>query len=93
MGIRKEIQKVQQKFEEEINRHIDTVFLTYTESGYVETISLTLFLLDMNVEIDLWSSEDDDRKTINGEYEKWETYLKRKLKEVIKPLKKIIKNL
>lgn len=36
---------------------------------------------------------DDDRKYSDDGYEKWEVYLKRRVKEVIKPLKKIIKNL
>lgn len=66
-------------------------FLDYVERGYIEFVLLHVCQNNINIEIGLWCSEDDPRRfnEDTNEYEDFEKYMKRKIKETIKSLKKL----
>lgn len=59
-------------------------FLRYTKEGNVEAVTVVIYKNTMKLEIDLWDSENDERIFLEetNEYEAFEVYLKRKLKEI-----------
>lgn len=64
-------------------------FLRYSEEGYTQAVTLVLLVSDMRIEVDLWNSENEERKWIEkiNDYESFETLLVRKIKDSIKGFK------
>lgn len=63
----------------------ENFFLRYIEEGEIEAIVLVIYQYQMNIEISLWDSENDEREWIedNNDYEDFELFLKRKIEEVL----------
>ena len=63
----------------------ENFFLRYIEEGNVEAIVLAIYQYQMNIEINLWNSENDEREWIEdkNDYEDFELFLKRKIEEVL----------
>lgn len=60
-------------------------FLEYSEIGYVESVKLHLYDNDMVIKVNLWDSDNEQRRYIEeiNEYEDFEIFLKRKTNECL----------
>lgn len=85
-----EIQKAVQKIQEELydENPITKFFLRYSQEGYTEAVSLHIYLIDINIEIDLWNDQNNNRlfDEDKNEYEDWKPFLIRKIEEASKSL-------
>ena len=74
--------------------NLNHVFI-YTQSGYVESISLSLCFEDYYIKINLWDDQNESRKfnEKTQEYESLEKHIIQKYKNVIKDMSKITKYL
>lgn len=83
------IQEIVNDIQNKIGNKTDKdYYLQYTILGFTEAVDVVVLLHDTNVEINLWNSENDCREYLeNGEYEDFEKFIKRKLKEVIDALR------
>lgn len=82
-NVREQVEKLQHKM---VDIFIEKSWLDYTSNGYADAVKLVIFDNDMQIEILLWNSEDEQRKWIEkiNEYEDFEVFLLRKIKECSK---------
>jgi hypothetical protein len=85
-NIKEQLDKIQEKV---FNKNYENYFLTYIESGYVQSIELHIFEYSMDIIIKLWNSENEEREWIEekNDYEDFDIFLKRKINESIESLK------
>ena len=64
---------------------IPQFWLRYIEDGYEEAVQLMLQGFQMNIEIDLWNSENEEREWIEekNDYEDFEVFLERKVQDCL----------
>lgn len=87
-NIQEQVEEIQDQI---FDKDINTFFLTYKKSGYVEAIGLNIILHDINIEVDLWNDQDDTREIDEDtdELEPLKNFLKKKVKECIKSFEKL----
>lgn len=86
MNIQEIVNDIQNKIG---NKTEKDYYLQYTSLGFIEAVDVIVLLKDTTtIDINLWNSENDSREYLeNGDYEDFEKFIKRKLKEVIDALR------
>jgi hypothetical protein len=82
----KNIQEIISNIQEKIfDKNDQNFFLEYSEFGYVQAVKLHLQIYSMNIQVDLWNSENEEREWIEeiNDYEDFEVFLKRKIEEIL----------
>jgi len=81
-----------QDLQEEIyNENCEDYFLRYTIQGEVEVITLVIMKYDMDIEVGLWNSENEERNWYDStnNYEDLKPFIKRKINDCIKAFKEL----
>lgn len=73
---------IQEKISEKSN---DNIFLEYSQFGYIESVKLHIYMYQMDIEVSLWNSENEEREWIEeiNDYEDFEVFLKRKVQDCL----------
>lgn len=73
----------------------ENYFLEYATIGSVESVSIVILENDAQLRISLWNSENEERRWVEciDDYEPFEVFLKRRIKESIKSLKIMLNRL
>jgi hypothetical protein len=81
--IKDEIDEIQEWIYEKSN--VENFFLRYIEEGNVEAIELCIYQHQMNITVQLWNSENEEREWIEeiNDYEPFYTFLSRKITECL----------
>ena len=76
------VSDIQEKISEKSN---DNIFLEYSQFGYIEAVKLHIYMYQMDIEVSLWNSENEEREWIEeiNDYEDFEAFLKRKVKDCL----------
>lgn len=80
--VKEHIDNIQEEiFDKRTNN--ENFFLRYTIEGFVESVSLIIYMFSMNIEISLWNSENEERKWVeeDNNYEDFKPFLLRKINE------------
>lgn len=83
-NIREIVRNIQAKLDE--NRTTcDKIFLSYKETGYVESVELNIWTNDITIDSPIWDSENDQRRYVEAtnEYEDFEKFLIRTVEDSI----------
>ncbi len=80
-NIKEQIDKIQEEIDSKTNG--ENFYLRYIEEGFVQAISLIVYMYSMNIEISLWNSENEEREWVEetNDYEDFKTFLLRKINE------------
>lgn len=83
-NIREIVRSVQSKLDEN-KATCDKIFLSYKETGYVESVELNIWTNDITIDSPIWDSENDQRRYIEAtdEYEDFEKFLIRTVEDSI----------
>jgi hypothetical protein len=83
MIIQEEISEIQEFINTVTN--CDCFILSHTQFGYTESVSLHIFQYQMDIEVKLWNSENEEREWIEekNEYEDFTPFLKRKINDCL----------
>ena len=81
--IKEQLDDVQEQIFEHNNSN--NFLLRYTEEGFVSAITLVIYQFGMDIEVQLWNSENEEREWIEecNDYEYFKTFLQRKVSDCL----------